>query len=152
MMSEEDKLEELSNVYQVSRDVERALRQEFHDRWGKERVDIPIVLVDWPSIWEAVLAESPKVLNDWSQPLLVTEELVGVLGALAEPFAHFVNLSRRYVIAHNINLYVSLGYIDMVFDPDKLAESYRVTDLAKVELKDKTYELLELLVKAHEAF
>jgi|SRR6478752_878854 len=128
MNDKDDILGAFGDVAANNADVAMMLSHAFAEKWGGEFRTAPVVYVDYVNVWNTVKSTHPEVLGTWDQPLVSSPALEAVVGQLAEPLADYVTLTRRCSITQAVNLFVSMGYLEMTFDPETGREAYHKTD------------------------
>ena len=151
-LSQEELLKKADDVLRAGADIQHSLRKEFVSTWAESTFVCPAIFIDWNVIWDMMYVEYPDALGTWNSPLEATPELEAILGGLAPAFAHFVTLSRKYAVSHQVNIYTQMGYLEMIFDSDTMSEAYRATTVAKDQLPEDSFRGLEKIIEAYEAF
>lgn len=149
----QDIMASLQELVDVNRDTMESLRLEWDAKWGTERFDVPGKAIDFGLIYEEVLMDCPEIINSVTNgPLTSNSQIEEVMGRLSEPFVDYVNMIRKYIVLHNVNLYVKLGYLELIFEAESLSETYKLSDKARAELSDDILAAMEKLIELHKAF
>lgn len=134
--------DEVSNTNQ---DIMNMLANDFSERWSERRIETPVIFVNFEQLWQRARVEVPDMIGTWKDVTIDVEPLRGVIGDLAEPLVDFIGLSRRSSILQHLNLFETLGYLEMIFDIDNGRETYRITDqTSNPSLLDQFKELINV--------
>lgn len=152
MDNAEELFNSLNEVSAANKDVGASLRLAFDETWGGELFQVSGRLIDWTLIYETVLNDASELLNNSDGKLDNEDEFVAVLGDLGKPFMDYANMVRKYLIMHNINLYVKLGYLDLLFDAKTGTELYQVTESCRLGAPKAIVEAIERLAELYAEF
>lgn len=136
-------MSELDDISSSNEDIMTMLSNDFSTKWAEARVDSPVIFINFEQLWSRAKVEVPELLGTWKDVKIDVEPLRELVGDLAEPLVDFIALSRKSSILQHINLFVNLGYIEMIFDIDNFRETYRLT--GKTENPELVEQFKELI-------
>lgn len=127
-------LENITHLYQTAGSIRQSEEQEFEDKWGKLRIQVPVTYINFEELKNDIDEKWPSVLGFHDEQVKVSKELVSLVGGpVAEALADWVNMTRRLHYRQTLTAYSTLGYLDTFMNEDGTVE-YEVSHTADIDL------------------